>query len=116
MAGGGVFCGNCGHELAENERPCSKCGDTRRVHHVTSTMHVNSKVTVTTTVQKIRREIVKNWSLIVVLVMCDLISIIPAYFWSGWPSVGATVFFILLSTGLGYFAITRMVTITRETQ
>lgn len=68
------------------------------------------------TIQRLETEIRKNWLLVVVLVLCDVVSIIPAYFLSGWASVAATVFFIMLSTVLGYYAITRVVTITTETK
>jgi hypothetical protein len=46
--------------------------------------------------RRIEEEVRKNWPLIAVLVICDLISIIPAYALSGIQSVAATVFFILL--------------------
>ena len=47
--------------------------------------------------------------------ICNLISTVPAYALSGIPSVVATVIFNLLSTAIGYFAITRVITITTET-
>jgi hypothetical protein len=67
-------------------------------------------------VQRLEEEIRKNWRLIVVLIACNLISMIPAYFLSGWASVAATLFFIIVSTVLGYYAITRVITITKETR
>jgi hypothetical protein len=68
------------------------------------------------TIRRVETEIRKNWLLVVVLVLCDVVSIIPAYLLRGWPSVAATIFFIFLSTVLGYYAITRVVTITTETK
>jgi hypothetical protein len=68
------------------------------------------------TIQTLRTEIEKNWLLVVILVLCDVVSVVPAYFLSGWASVALTVFFIVLSTAFGYFAITRVVTITMETK
>jgi len=68
------------------------------------------------TIRKMEMEIKKNWPLVVILVLCDVVSVVPAYFLSGWASVAVTVFFIVLSTVLGYYAITRVVTITTETK
>ena len=68
------------------------------------------------TIRKMETEIRKNWLLVVVLVLCDVVSVVPAYFLNGWASVAVTIFFITLSTVLGYYAITRVVTITTETK
>jgi hypothetical protein len=66
------------------------------------------------TIQRLETEVRKNWPLIITLVICSLISLVPAYFLSGLASVGVTFFFIILSTVLGYYAITRVITITKE--
>jgi hypothetical protein len=68
------------------------------------------------TTRRIEEEIKKNWKLIALLVAGDAFSTIPAYLWSGWKSVGVTIFFIIFSTGVGYYAITRVITITTETR
>jgi hypothetical protein len=68
------------------------------------------------TIRKMTTEVKKNWPLIAILVLCDLASTIPAYFLSGLTSVAVTVFFIILSTILGYYAITRVIAITTETK
>ena len=68
------------------------------------------------TIRKIKQEVKKNWPLLVILVLCDVISVVPAYFLSGWASVIVTVFFIILSTVLGYYAITKVITIATETK
>jgi hypothetical protein len=68
------------------------------------------------TLRKVEEEMKKNWPLVILLLLGNFISIVPAYFLSGWWSVAATLFFILFSTGLGYFAITRVITITIETK
>jgi hypothetical protein len=77
-------------------------------------MGISARVSMT--IQRLETEVRKNWRLIIILVACDVISVIPAYFLSGWASVGITVFFIILSTVLGYYAITRVITITKETK
>ncbi len=116
MSGFPVTCTNCGHSLRDvNETPCPNCGDTRKTTHMSANIQVTSSVKVSTTLRKLEIEIKKNWPLIVVLVVCDLLSVIPAYYLSGWASVAVTVFFIILSTVLGYYAITRVITITTET-
>lgn len=71
---------------------------------------------VSMTIRKIETEIKKNWVLLVILVLCDVVSVVPAYFLSGWASVAVTVLFILFSTVIGYYAITRVITITTETK
>jgi hypothetical protein len=71
-------------------------------------------VNVSTTLRKTEEEIRRNWRLIVVLIMGDIISTIPAYFMSGWASVAATLVFIAFSTIVGYYAITRVITTTIE--
>jgi hypothetical protein len=77
-------------------------------------MGLSARVSITT--RKIEEEIKKNWPLIAVLVLGDVVSTIPAYFLSGWASVAVTVLFIVFSTVVGYFAITRVINITTETR
>jgi hypothetical protein len=57
---------------------------------------------------------VKDWRLIAVLAVGNLISCVSAYFLSGWWSVLATLGFIIVLTFAGYFAITRAITKTIE--
>jgi hypothetical protein len=117
MSGFPVTCSNCGHRLQnENETPCPICGDTRRTVHSETHIQSASSVRVGMTIHRLQTEVKKNWPLIVTLIMCDLLSVFPAYFLNGWASVAVTVFFILLSTVLGYYAITRVITITKETR
>jgi hypothetical protein len=54
--------------------------------------------------------------LIAVLMVGDGISTVPAYFLSGWQSVAVAFFFIVFSTVIGYYAITRVITVTTESQ
>jgi len=75
---------------------------------------LSARVSITT--RKIEKEIKKNWPLITVLVLGDVVSTIPAYFLSGWASVAVTVLFIIFSTVVGYFAITRVINIMTETR
>ena len=110
-----VTCSNCGAVRDEHAERCPKCGDTRRTFHEEKIhIPIHSSVTVRSAIRRIRTEIKKNWRLITVLIICDVLSTIPAYFLSGWWSVLVTVLFILFSTVVGYFAITRMITITIE--
>jgi RNA polymerase subunit RPABC4/transcription elongation factor Spt4 len=113
-----VKCSDCDYELAENQSPCPNCGGTKRtINFEVPTMTV--KVTasaVQMTLQRIEVEIKRNWPLIAVLSIGDLISTIPAYFLSGWASVTVTLAFIVFSTIVGYYAITRVITVTRETR
>jgi hypothetical protein len=62
--------------------------------------------------QKIETEVKKNWWVIAAVFVCNLISTIPAYFLSGTPSVVATLVVIVITTGLGYFMLTRVITKT----
>jgi hypothetical protein len=117
MSGFPVMCTNCGQKLRdENETPCPNCGDTRRTVHMTASAQIGLSARVSMTIRKMETEIRKNWLLMLVLVMCDVVSVVPAYFLNGWASVAVTVFFIILSTVLGYYAITRVITITTETR
>jgi uncharacterized membrane protein YvbJ len=117
MSGFPVTCTNCGHALRdENETPCPNCGDIRRTVHMAVSTQIGLTARISVTIRRVETEIKKNWLLVIVLVLCDVVSIIPAYFLSGWTSVTATVFFIILSTVLGYYAITRVITITTETK
>ena len=68
------------------------------------------------TIQRLQTEVKKNWPFIATLIVCNLLSAVPAYFLNGLASVAVTVVFILLSTVLGYYAITRVITITKETR
>lgn len=108
-----MHCLDCGHELpASAGVPCSECGSTNvtvapRPGQLSFVGHAP-----TITMDSIKKELQKNWGLLVILIACDAISTIPAYFLSGWASVAVTVFFIFLSTFLGYLAITRVITIT----
>jgi len=109
MSGFPVTCTNCGHHLRdENETPCPNCME--------ATAHSMLSARVSMTIRKIETEIKKNWVLLVILVLCDVVSVVPAYFLSGWASVAVTVLFILFSTVIGYYAITRVITITTETK
>jgi uncharacterized membrane protein YvbJ len=117
MSGFPVTCTNCGHHLRdENETPCPNCGDPRRTVHMEATAHSVLSARVSMTIRKLETEIKKNWVLLVILILCDVVSVVPAYFLSGWASVAVTVLFILFSTVIGYYAITRVITITTETK
>jgi hypothetical protein len=87
---------------------------TKRTVGLEARTQIGMSMRVATTARKIEEELKKNWRLIAVLVVGDAISTIPAYLLSGWWSVAVTVGFIIFSTIVGYFAITRVITITTE--
>lgn len=117
MSGFPVTCLNCGHHLQdEGETPCPKCGERRRTVHAEVRLQSTSSLRVSTTVRRMEEEIRKNWPLLSVLVGCNILSAVPSYFLSGWGSVVVNLFFIALSAVLGYYAITRVITITSETK
>jgi hypothetical protein len=107
-------CTNCNHVLAPGESPCSVCGDTRRTVDMELNATTKPVVSVNMTVTRLREELKKNWPLIAVLVLGDVLSTIPAYFLSGLASVGVTLLFIVFSTAVGYYAITRVIRVTVE--
>jgi hypothetical protein len=57
------------------------------------------------TTRKLEEEIKKNWALVLVLVLGDVLSTVPAYFLSGFWSVAVTVLFI--SVFYGYWLLRR---------
>jgi predicted RNA-binding Zn-ribbon protein involved in translation (DUF1610 family) len=107
-----AHCSNCGHEVDDLVRaPCPRCGDTRIT--VSAVGNINACIgDCTWELAASRRGIKKNRPFIAVLALGDLISTIPAYFLSGWASVAVTLLFIVASTVVGYYAITRVVRIT----
>jgi hypothetical protein len=117
MSGFPVTCSNCGHRLQNgNKTRCPICGDTRSTFHAEVSVQSTCFVHVGMMFHRLQTEVKKNWPLIAILIVFNLLSVFPAYFLSGWASVAATVFFILLSTVLGYYAITRVIIITKETR
>lgn len=107
-------CTNCGHVLAPRESPCPKCGDTRRTADQPIGTTTSSTLSLNMTIKTIREEVQKNWLLIIILVLGDVFSTIPAYIFNGWASVVITLLFIIFSTVVGYYAITRVVNTTIE--
>jgi hypothetical protein len=112
MDGSPATCDRCGHELADVHQVCPNCGPASRTVHMEATAYARAVASVRMTTRKLERELKKNWPLILLLICIDLFSMIPAYFLSGWLSVVASLFFVLLSTAIGYYAITRVITIT----
>ena len=113
-----VTCTNCGHlRQSEDQTPCPNCGDARRTVHAELRAQSTSSARLgPVTIQRLQTEVKKNRPLVALLIVCNLLSAVPAYFLNGWASVAVTVFFILLSTVVGYYAITRVITITTETR
>ena len=62
--------------------------------------------------RKIEETIKKDWRLIPVLVILQIVSAIPGYFLSGWTSVGVTLAFVLVTTPVGFLALTKVITIS----
>ena len=111
-----IFCTHCGQERTEQTgTPCPNCGS-GAITLVPPTAGL--KWVGHAPILKMRRleqELQKNWPLIAVLLACDTVSTIFSYFLSGWVSVAATLVSILISTAVGYYAITRKITVTIET-
>jgi hypothetical protein len=113
-----IQCSECGYKLGETQSPCPQCGSNKRTINL-AVPAMEIKVTampVQMTLQRIEEEFKKNWALIAVLTVGDMVSTVPAYFLSGWTSVAVTLAFIVFSTIVGYYALTRVVKITRETR
>ena len=112
-----VHCANCGYELRDvDHTPCPKCGDSRRTVNLEARAQMGLTANVRMTMRRLEEEIKRNWPLITVLALGDLISTIPAYFLSGWASVAVAFGFVFFSTIVGYFAVTRVIKITTETK
>jgi uncharacterized membrane protein YvbJ len=108
-----AHCTNCGHEVDDVVRaPCPQCGDTRISVSAAGNINAVASVSARGSSRKLEEEMKKNWPLIAVLAAGDLLSTIPAYLLSGWASVTVTFLFIVESTILGYYAVTRVVKIT----
>jgi hypothetical protein len=114
-----------GHRLQnENEAPCPICGDTRRVTHKELRLQSTSSVRVGVTIHRFQTEAKKNWPLIAVLIACTLLPQFPTLFPTLFPaflngrvtSVVVALLFSALSGVIGYYAITRVITITKETR
>lgn len=112
MAGFPVTCDGCGYQLKDVNDICPNCGDAPKTVHMEATGYAAATASARMMTRKIEEELKKNWPLILVLIGIDLFSTVPDYFLSGWPSVVVSLFFVLLSTAVGYFTITRVITIT----
>ncbi len=112
MPGFSATCDRCGQLLIDVDAKCPNCGDAPKTVHMEARTQVSAAANARMTRRKFEQELKKNWSLIVVLVALDLFSMIPAYFLSGWQSVVVSLLFVVLSTAIGYYAITRVITIT----
>jgi hypothetical protein len=115
MAGFPATCDKCGYKLKDVHETCPNCGPAPKTAHLEARTQIGLSARVSMTTRKIEEEIKKNWPLIGVLVLGDGLSTIPAYCLSGWQSVAVTIGFIVFSTVVGYYAITRVITITTET-
>ena len=123
MSGYPVTCMNCGRQL-QNETPCPNCGDTRRIIHKEVRLQSTSSVRVGVTIHRLQTEAKKNWQLIAVLIACTLLPQFPILFPPLFPaflngrvtSVVVALLFSVLSAVIGYFAITRVITVTTETR
>jgi hypothetical protein len=62
---------------------------------------------------KTEEKIQKSWPYIIALAAVIFVSGYPAYYLSGWASVGVSWFFSAVSTVVGYYAITKIVRTVR---
>ena len=108
-----VHCTDCSHELRDvNETPCPQCGSNKRTVQLEARGQAVTMASARISRRNFEREVKKNWPLIATVGACNLLSAIPAYFLSGIPSVVFTLAFVTITTVLGYFMITRVITIT----
>lgn len=112
MAGFPVTCDKCGEKLPDVNSTCPKCGSAPKTVHVEARAQIGLRAVARMSTRKIEEEIRKNWPLVLILAAIYLVSMIPSYFLSGWWSVAANLIFIILSTAVSYYAITRIITIT----
>ena len=61
--------------------------------------------------RKIDTEIKKNWPILVLLFLCNLVSMIPSIP-GGAGAVALSFFFIVVSSILGYVGLTKVITVT----
>jgi hypothetical protein len=115
MAGFPATCDRCGYALRDVEETCPICGPAPKTVHLEARTRTGLSARVSTTTRKFEKEMKKNWPLILVLFVGNLLSAVPAYFLSGWSSVTVTLLSNVFFTFVGYYAITRVITITTET-
>jgi phage FluMu protein Com len=83
-----VRCSNCGAQLANVDiQSCPKCGSTNKTVSLEGRVLSQSKLSANISWQRIEKSVEKNWPLAALLVVLNLVSMIPAYFLSGWSSV-----------------------------
>ena len=108
-----VNCSVCGCELGVDSGPCPKCGGTAKTVQLEAHSQATASGSSTVSLRKIEMAVKKDWKLICILIVMNLISVgLPYLLPPGLPSLIATVVITVASTILGYFAITKVVTIT----
>jgi uncharacterized membrane protein YvbJ len=109
-----VTCKNCGHALKNVEGlPCPKCGSDQAIVHMAARSMAAVSGRATMSGHRTEEKMRKNWPYIILLVAVIFISGFPAYFLNGWTSVVVSWLFSILSTWVGYYAITKIVQMIR---
>jgi hypothetical protein len=108
-----VNCSDCGCELPDvNSGPCPNCGSINKTVQLQAHSQAGATASAKTFALKAVTEMKGNWKLICMLVVVNFISVVSAYFLSGFKSVIVNLVLIIASTIVGYLAITRVTTIT----
>jgi hypothetical protein len=108
-----VNCSACGCELpGVDSGPCPKCGGMAKTVQLEARGQMMTSGSLKVSLRKIEMAVKKDWKLICILIVMQLIAVGLAYFLSGVASVIASVVVIIVTTIVGYFAITRVFTIT----
>lgn len=106
-----VIC-KCGYQLQDTlETPCPKCGGIERRVEMAARGTGMAKGSARMTRRKMDVEIKKNWPVLVVLFICNLVSLIPSAS-GGLGGILLSLFFIVVSSVLGYVGLTKVITIT----
>ena len=104
-----VTCKNCGHALKNVEDlPCPECGCDQAIVQMAARSMATTSGRATISGHRTEEKMRKNWPYIILLVGAVFISGFPAYFLNGWTSVAVTWLFSILSTWVGYYAITKI--------
>lgn len=103
-----VHCKN-GHPLRdENDRPCPICGTNHIVFQAAGNITAHSTVHASASAFRMIEEMARNPYYIVAWVALFGLQLCLSYVLSGIPSVAATFVLTIVSTVVGYFAITRI--------
>jgi hypothetical protein len=104
-----VNCNRCGYRLADvYDLPCPECGCAQATVSMEARMQSASSGRATVIGHQTIEVMKWDWPYILLLIAVILISGIPAYFLSGWPSVIVSWLFSALSAYVGFYALTKI--------